>query len=96
MSACACSPCGRPFRSLSAFDRHQDADYSCRPAIRCEDPAGLGMVPDQYGRWGIRATEASRDALRNLRASRDAPVLRLTPGPSGPSEAGPRSLEAVS
>jgi hypothetical protein len=70
MTACQCSPCGREFTGLGAFDKHQDVDYSRRPAVRCLDPASVGLVRQDQGRWGFVLNPQDRERLRKLRAAR--------------------------
>jgi len=72
MAACTCSPCGRSFTGLSAFDRHQDVSYDRRPAVICRDPAVLGMITDGNGRWHMPAPESARARLAALKARRVA------------------------
>lgn len=81
MSACLCDPCGREFTGLGPFDKHQDVDYSRRPAVRCLDPAALGMERNAHGRWGFPADADSREALRRMRAERGRPRMTGTPRP---------------
>jgi hypothetical protein len=88
MSACKCSPCGREFTGLTAFDKHQDVDYSRRPAVVCKDPATIGLVRNDYGRWGEPMNAAGREWVQNLAAKRALARTPVTPGPSGPSESG--------
>jgi hypothetical protein len=52
MATCLCDPCGREFSGLTAFDKHQQVDYSRRPAVVCLDPATVGLVLNGRGRWG--------------------------------------------
>lgn len=73
MSACTCSPCGREFTGLTAFDKHQDVDYSRRTPVVCMDPAVLGMEQNPFGRWGFPGDADSRARLRALRPEQ-APV----------------------
>ena len=56
-----CAHCGRGFASLTAFDAHQNWDYTQRPGLQltCLDPATLLDVHGQprfrlnrHGRWG--------------------------------------------
>ncbi len=70
MSMCTCSPCGRAFTGLTAFDKHQDVDYTRRPAVACLDPATAGLVRQSSGRWGFPADEDSRARLAALRAGK--------------------------
>ena len=68
MTALGCAPCGRGFTSLGAFDQHQDVDYSRRPAVRCQDPATVGLVMSATsGRWGWPVPEAARARFATLR-----------------------------
>lgn len=60
---CQCHPCGRTFTGLGLFDRHQDVDYSHRPAVRCLDPASLGMTQAPDGTWGTPEGLAKRERL---------------------------------
>ena len=89
MSVCLCDPCGREFTGLTAFDKHQDVDYTRRPAVRCMDPASVGLVQQPSGRWGFPIDAASRDLLRKLRA-KQPPAHTGTP-PAG-SEAAESSF----
>lgn len=68
MSACQCHPCGRHFTGLTAFDKHQDVDYTRQPEVRCIDPAALGMVQNPHGRWGYPMSDDRREQLKALRA----------------------------
>jgi hypothetical protein len=70
MSVCVCGACKRSFSGLGSFDRHQDVDYSRRPAVRCLDPASVGLVRQDQGRWGVVLDEQGRERLRKLRAAR--------------------------
>lgn len=79
MSTSACSPCGEIFTGLTAFDRHQDVDYSRRPAVTCLDPASVGLVRNDLGRWGEPLDAAGRERLANLAASRAVPGVSGTP-----------------
>ena len=96
MSTCTCHPCGRQFSGLAPFDAHQDVDYSRRPAVKCLDPATLGLVQDPVsGRWGTTdgsakreqgarlaaSSAASRLSQRAQSAERDEPGVPGTPGP---------------
>ena len=81
MSACTCSPCGRDFTGLSAFDRHQDVNYSRRPPVVCLDPATVGLETNAHGRWGFPASADSRARLQNLRAERDQARVVVSPEP---------------
>ncbi len=65
-----CSPCGREFTTLAAFDRHQDVVYGRTPPVICLDPAAVGLVQNAAGRWHFPATEASRARHEKLRAER--------------------------
>lgn len=67
MTACQCAPCGYEFTGLTAFDRHQDTDYSRRAAVVCRDPAAAGLTRQASGRWGLPVDEASSERLRSLR-----------------------------
>jgi hypothetical protein len=66
--ACQCARCERWFTGLTAFDRHQDVDYSRRPAVQCKDPAAAGLVRQESGRWGLPIDDGTRERLRTLRA----------------------------
>ena len=68
MAVSQCSPCGRVFTTVAAFDRHQDVDYKRAPRVICRDPATTGLVQNAAGRWHFPATEASRARHANLRA----------------------------
>ena len=70
MAACQCSPCGRSFAGVGAFDRHQDVNYSRRPAVVCLNPATLGLVRNGAGRWGAPLDAAGREWFASLAASR--------------------------
>lgn len=70
MSNCGCSPCGREFTGLGSFDKHQDVDYSRRPAVVCLDPATLGLVRNDAGRWGAPLDAAGRAWFAGLAAGR--------------------------
>jgi hypothetical protein len=67
VSACLCSPCGRQFTGLTAFDKHQEVDYRREPAVRCMDPATAGLVRQSSGRWGLPIDPDARERLRALR-----------------------------
>jgi hypothetical protein len=67
MATCTCHPCGQSFTGLTAFDKHQQVDYTRRPAVTCLDPATLGMVRNDHGRWGYPATGDARERLAVLR-----------------------------
>lgn len=81
MSACLCDPCGREFTGLGAFDKHQDVDYTRRPAVRCMDPASVGLVIGAYGRWGFPVDAASRDRLSKMRDERASAGVTGSPQP---------------
>lgn len=68
MTVCACALCSEAFTGVTAFDAHQDRDYSRVPAVICRPPAVCGLVRNEYGRWGMPADEASRERLKVLRA----------------------------
>jgi hypothetical protein len=72
MAVSSCGACARPFTSLTAFDEHQDVDYSRVPVVICRDPAAIGMVTDQHGRWHMPGTEEGRARLAALKARRGA------------------------
>lgn len=82
MSACLCDPCGREFTGLTAFDKHQDVDYTRRPAVRCMDPATVGLVQGAHGRWGFPPDARSRARLARMRAERDQAGMAGSPEPS--------------
>ncbi len=84
MSACTCAPCGREFTSLTAFDKHQSADYRCRPAVLCADPATVGLVRQASGRWGLPRTAYSRARSSVWRAAKARAHTRSTPRPLEP------------
>ena len=87
MSACLCHPCGREFTGLTAFDKHQDVDYTRRPAVRCMDPASVGLVQQPSGRWGFPIDAGSRLRLAKMRAERASPGMTGSPPPgSEPAE----------
>ena len=81
MSACLCHPCGAEFTGLTAFDRHQDVDYTRRPAVRCMDPASVGLVIGAYGRWGFPVDASKRAALDQMRAERASAGMTGSPPP---------------
>lgn len=56
-------------QSLTAFDRHQSADYSRRPAVTCHDPVSRGLVCNSAGRWGFPADDRGRGYYAGLRAA---------------------------
>jgi hypothetical protein len=68
--AFGCSLCAREFTTLAAFDRHQDVDYTRRPAVNCQDPAAKGLVQNSLGRWHFPIDADSRERLRKMRAER--------------------------
>jgi hypothetical protein len=86
MSTCICNPCGRAFTGLTAFDKHQDVDYSRRPAVRCQDPTAAGLVQQPSGRWGFPIDAASRLTLQNLRAKQGRVSVSVPPGDSEAAE----------
>jgi hypothetical protein len=89
MSACLCHPCGREFTGLTAFDRHQDVDYTRRPAVRCMDPASVGLVQGAHGRWGFPSDAASRARFGQMAAQRASAGMTGSPPPgSEPAEPG--------
>lgn len=53
-SQCLCMGCGRPFNSVSAFDKHQTLT---KGAVTCRDPASLGMVTNARGWWVLSLRE---------------------------------------
>ena len=65
-----CAKCHRVFTSLSGFDAHQDRRFGQDPPIVCLDPATVGLVLDNRGRWQFPATDRSRERVTNLRAER--------------------------
>jgi hypothetical protein len=68
MAACTCAACGIVTTGLGAFDKHQDVDYSRRPAVTCRNPEALGMVRNHAGRWGFPLDDAGRAFFASLRA----------------------------
>ena len=86
MSACLCHTCGREFTGLTAFDKHQDVDYTRRPAVRCMDPATVGLVQQPSGRWGFPIDASSRDLLRKLRAKQALAHTGTPPAGSEPAD----------
>jgi hypothetical protein len=70
MADCQCSPCGRRFTSLSAFDQHHDTDYSRPTPIICLDPASVGLVVGPRGLWSVPLSEAGRARFATLNAER--------------------------
>src|ERR1022692_2998119 len=82
MSACECAGCGRAFTSVSAFDRHQSADYRSAHPVTCHDPAARGLAVDQHVRGpqprscrSGRPGERSRMETGEQRASEVQEVL---------------------
>jgi len=69
MSIFGCPICGREFTTLKAFDRAQDVDYKRTPNVRCVDPATVGLVQNERGRWHTPASARERSRLKALRAS---------------------------
>ena len=86
MSVCICAACERSFTGLTAFDKHHETDYGRRPAVRCIDPATLGMVQQESGRWGFPQTDAGRERLRALSAAQPSGEGRSTPQDSRPAD----------
>ena len=72
VTACTCAPCGREFAGLTAFDKHQDANYKRTPAVICQDPASLGMILNPHGRWGFPLNESGRKFFESLKDGADA------------------------
>ena len=70
MSLCGCGGCGEIFTSLSAFDYHQDRDYTRRPPVICRPPAEAGLIQDNDGRWRVPLSASGARRLANLRAER--------------------------
>ena len=60
MSASECAPCGERFAGVTAFDRHQDRDYTRTPPVICRPPANCGLVRNEHGRWGFPLNAACR------------------------------------
>ena len=46
---CQCSACGEYFTAVTAFDQHRSGPYTARV---CLNPASLGLVKNDKGRWG--------------------------------------------
>ena len=74
MSTAECAACGERFTGVTAFDRHQDRDYSRTPAITCRLPADCGLVRNEHGRWGFPLNEAGR-AYFAAKASEPRPLV---------------------
>jgi hypothetical protein len=72
MSASQCPACRQEFTGVTAFDAHQDVDYTRRPPVLCLEPRDLGMARDRNGRFYVPGTEADRARLNALRARRVA------------------------
>ena len=70
MTDSQCSPCGRRFTSLSAFDQHHDTDYSRGRPIVCLDPATVGLVVGSRGLWSVPLTDAGRARFAAISAQR--------------------------
>jgi hypothetical protein len=68
MSACQCARCREEFTGVSAFDRHQDVDYSRQPPVLCWEPRDLGMMRDRNGRFYVPGSELDRARLAALKA----------------------------
>jgi hypothetical protein len=66
MATADCAPCGERFTGVTSFDRHQDRDYSRRPAVICRPPADCGLVRNEHGRWGFPLDEAGRAYFASL------------------------------
>lgn len=86
MSICVCAACERSFTGLTSFDKHHETDYGRRPAVRCIDPATLGMVQQESGRWGFPQTDAGRERLRALSAAQSPAHTEVTPRDSRPAD----------
>jgi hypothetical protein len=76
MSICTCAVCGEQFTALSTFDKHQDVDFSRRPAVQCLPPQAVGLVQDSRQRWHAPGTDASRERIRQLAVTRDTHVVQ--------------------
>lgn len=73
-----CSPCKRVFSSLSAFDRHQQVDYTRRPAVVCLEPATVGLVWDPKRElWAWPPDDRSRARAENFRAEQEVPGVSV-------------------
>ena len=48
---CECPVCHEVFGGLELFDKHQNVDYSRRPAVVCAYPGSIGLVRDDWGTW---------------------------------------------
>lgn len=69
-----CRSCNRDFTGVGPFDMHHRIANDARMTITCLDPADLGMVQNQYGRWG---TGEEMDAVYVPAAARpDADYIR--------------------
>jgi len=84
VSIYGCPLCGREFTTMTAFDRHQDVDYKRTPNVRCVNPAAVGLVQNERGRWHAPANARERSRLKALRASEGR---TLTPGTPQDAEA---------
>lgn len=49
-AAAGCRACGRVFTCVTAFDAHQRLDRTT--GLVCLDPATVGLVRKQSGKWG--------------------------------------------
>lgn len=70
MAAADCSPCGERFTGVTAFDAHQDRDYTRTPPVICRPPADCGLVLSDRGRWGFPLDEAGRAYFASRAAER--------------------------
>jgi hypothetical protein len=73
MASGQCAACGEDFTGLGPFDKHQVIAYGTDKPVTCLDPASVGLVKNEHGRWGTPATDDSRARLASLAAGRGVP-----------------------
>lgn len=53
MRACECPICHEHFTGITAFDAHQQVDYTAAIQVICQQPASIGLVRNHHGRWAL-------------------------------------------
>lgn len=75
-----CIACGLNFGSVFAFDTHRvfriKNDWSTRRCLITRELRGLGMEPDDYGRWRIPMPEDVKNIHARVLPPEIQPIFR--------------------